>query len=320
MDLSEGIKGRVDPQPTAEQFRVALPIGVAEDRGAIEQDVPNRLGEIGPSQRSRRQRLDPLGNHERRRPVEQSIGLGDGDEFICRESIDDLSEARPTAFGVGDGVISRRRADQAGEEPRLDEREVLNRLAEVGLGSRRNPIGVVPEKHGVEIALDDLFFGNLTLEAQRVDDLEQLVTAIALEAGKVVVLDDLHGDRRCALLRSIGGEVRQRGTEQTADVDSSVHPIATVFDTQKRRNDMVGNLIEGHRLAVLEFVDGDLVAERVVHIGALCQFTEFRKSHRPLIMGIGHLPQTRGHAHDGCGDEQRRRSHHQGETGDPGQP
>ena len=76
-------------------------------------------------------------------------------------------------------------------------------LAEVGLGRGLDAVGVVAEEDGVEVALEDLVLGHLALEHQGVVDLQQLVAAVALEPGEEVVLDDLHRDRRRALLRRV---------------------------------------------------------------------------------------------------------------------
>ena len=64
-------------------------------------------------------------------------------------------------------------------------------------------------------------------------DLEHLVAAVTLEAGEEVVLDDLHRDRRRALLWGLGGEVRQRGAHETAHVDAVVAEELLVLDRQE---------------------------------------------------------------------------------------
>ena len=150
-------------------------------------------------------------------------------------------------------------------------------------------------------------------------DLQQLVAAVALEPGQEVVLDDLHGDRRGALLGGVGGEVRQRGPEQAADVDAVVAVELAVLDGEEGDLDLVGDLVERDRLAVLQLEDGDLGAVDVVGVGALGQRLERRQLDRQLLVGVGDLPQPGRDGDDDRRREQGSGGHDEPEAGEPGQ-
>ena len=299
----------MDPQTAAEQCVVALLVRLAEQVRLVEEVLAQRLGVVGPLRRSGRDRLHPLGNDE----VVGDLGrLELGEQLVVDESVEHLREPGPAALQVVDRVVARRRAHQPGEERRLDERQLGDLLAEVDLGRGRDAVGVVAEEDGVEVALEDLLLRLLLLEPHRVDHLQQLVAAVAFEAGQEVVLDDLHRDRRSALLRCVGREVRQRRPEQAAHVDALVHPELVVLDGQERLDDVGRHLVERDRLAVLELVDRDLVALGVVHVGALGERLEVGQVGRYLLVGVGDPPQSRRHGDDdgrgekcSCSDDQR---------------
>ena len=135
--LQVGVERRVDAQAAAVQGGVALLVRPAEDVGAVEQVVAERLGVVGAGVLALRRRPDPLGQDERARDVVRAdlgVGLGLGDVAVLDEAVEDLAEAGPRALRLGDRVVARRRAHQPGEEGGLDERELVDGLGEVGLG------------------------------------------------------------------------------------------------------------------------------------------------------------------------------------------
>ena len=79
------------------------------------------------------------------------------------------------------------------------------------------------------------------LEHPRVVDLQQLVAAVALEPAEEVVLDDLHRDRRRALLRGVGREVGQHGAHEAAHVDAVVDEEVLVLDGEERVDHVLGH-------------------------------------------------------------------------------
>ena len=186
-----GIERRVDLQAAAVERRLALLERVAEDVGAVEQVVAQRLGVVGARQVGL---VGPLRLGARRdlERVERGLALGLGHLAGVDEEIDDLGEAGAAAVGVVDRVVAGRRTHQPGEEGRLDERELVDGLAEVHLGGGLHAVGVVAEEHRVEVALEDLVLGVLVLEHHRVVDLQHLVTEVAVDAAEELVLGDLH--------------------------------------------------------------------------------------------------------------------------------
>ncbi len=146
---------------------------------------------------------------------------------------------------MDDRVVAGRRLHQPGQERRLDERQVAGLLAEVGLGGGADAVRVLPEEHGVEVALEDLVLGLVLLEPHGVGHLQQLVATVAFEPGHVVVLDDLHRDRRGALHRTLGGEVRQRRPDQAADVDAVVDVELAVLDGEEGVDHVLRDVARG---------------------------------------------------------------------------
>ena len=187
----------MDTQAPSEELVVPLLIRVAEDVGLVQQVVAQRLGEIGARERSPWQRLHPRRQHE---VLAELLGFGLGDLAFVDEPFEHLDPAGATSFGFVDRVETRRRSNEAGQERRLDEREVGRRLAEVGLGGCFDPVGVVAEEHRVQVARHDVLLRHLVLEHPGVVHLKQLVPPVALQPGEEVVLRHLHRDGRSPLL------------------------------------------------------------------------------------------------------------------------
>ncbi len=209
--------------------------------------------------------LHSLGQDE---GVDRRVVVGLRHEPVRQQPIEHLGEPVAALLGMHDRVVGGRRLHQPRQEGRLDEREVAGLLAEVGLGGGADAVRVLPEEHGVEVTLEDLVLALVLLEPDGVGHLQQLVASVAFEPGHVVVLDDLHRDRRGALHRTLGREVRQRRPEQAADVDAVVDVELAILDREEGLDHVPRDLREGDRLAVLDLEHADLVARRVVHVRA----------------------------------------------------
>ncbi len=237
------------------------------------------------------------------------VGRSLGEVALVDEPVQHLDPPGTAPFRCVDRIESGRRADEAGEERRFEERQLVGGLAEVRLGRGLDAVGVVAEEHRVEVALEDLLLRHLPFEHAGVVDLQQLVATVAFESRQEVVLDDLHRDRRGTLLRRVGGEVRQGGAHEAAHVHAVVAEELLVLHQQEGLDHRFGDVGVLDRLGVLEFVHGDLVAVGVVHVRPLRQRLERRKRHREFVVGVGGRPDARRDTDD-------HRRHQQGTTGD----
>ena len=87
----------------------------------------------------------------------------------------------------------------------------------------------------------------------------RLEGAAAAEDG---VLDDLHRDRRAALLDAAGGHVLEQGPDRGPQVDALVAVEVLVLDDDDGVADLLGDLRERHRRPVLLAVQGRLEGRR----------------------------------------------------------
>ncbi len=161
--------------------------------------------------------------------------------------------------------------------------------------------------------------GLLLLEPNCIRDLEQLVPTVAFESGHVVVLDDLHRDRRRALHRPVRREVRQGGPHQAAHVDTVVHPELVVLDSQKGIDHVVWHVGQLDRLAVLHLERGDFASGRVVHVRTLGEGGEVGQCDGCLGVGVGDPPHARGDGDHRGREQQRPGTDHQGQSEYPTQ-
>jgi hypothetical protein len=81
----------------------------------------------------------------------------------------------PTGLpGMLERVASGRRRDQAGERGGLRQGELLRVATEVRAGGGLDPVGAVPEVHGVQVAGEDLPLRHRVLELDREDGFAHL--------------------------------------------------------------------------------------------------------------------------------------------------
>ena len=288
--LQERIECRRDAQSTTVQLRVPLLVGVAQNVGTVQEVVAHRFGEVRALGRPVGARPDALGQHEGLLDLEPLPGR---EQFVFLQAVEYLQKPHSAPLGIDDRVVARRRLHHAGEERRLDERQLRHRFGEVGLGSRTDAVRVLAEEDRVEVALEDLRLRLLLLEPNRIRRLQHLVATVPLEPGHVVVLHDLHRDRRSPLDGTLGGEVRQCGSKQAADVDAAVHPELVVLHRQERLDHVVGHVIEPDRLAVLDLERRDLATRHVEHVRALGEVGEVGQPDRDLLMGVRDPPEPR---------------------------
>ena len=316
LQLHRRVERGVDPQPAPVQLVVALLERGAEDVGALQQVLTQRLGVVARRHLLGGQRADALWQHEL---ATLRARLGAADVAVVDQAAEHLREPVPAALGVVDRVIGRGRPHQPGQERRLDERQLVHVLGEVGLGSGLDAVGVVPEEHRVQVALEDLGLRELLLQHLGVVDLQQLVAPVTIEARQVLVLHHLHGDRGCPLLGGVGGEVGQRRPHQAAQVHAVVLVELVVLHGEEGGDHLLGHPRQLDRLAVLQLVDVDQVAGAVVGEGPPRQRLEVRQRDRLLFMGVRHLPQPGRHRDHQARHQQRTGGERQGEAEDPGQ-
>ena len=110
--------------------------------------------------------------------------------------------------------------------------EVLGLLGEVDLARGEDAVGAVAERRDVEVALEDLVLAQLLVDLERVAHLAELALAGVLGRGDDVLrvgrrvgdgqADELHGERRGALLGLAGLVVGDERAGDALDVDAVV--------------------------------------------------------------------------------------------------
>jgi hypothetical protein len=148
---------------------------------------------------------------------------------------------------LGVGVLGR--ADGTGEERGLGQRELLHVLAEVGARGGLDAVRAAPEVNGVEVALEDLLLGELTLQLQREHRLLDLAGERALLA-EVGVLHVLLGQRRRTLEVAPAQEVVDRRARDAEGVDAVVVEEVVVLGGDDGVDDHLRHLGDGDRLSV----------------------------------------------------------------------
>ena len=157
---------------------------------------------------------------------------------------------------------ARRRLEQPRQHGRLRHVDLARRLAEVILRRRVDAERASAEIGAVEIQLQNVLLGKPRLQPQR----EKCLLHFAFNRALVVqkqVFRQLLRDRRAALhhvLRAhVGGERAQRAGE----IDPEMLVKAPVFGGQHRLDEMVGQLVEPHRVVVPDAALAEYVAVAV---------------------------------------------------------
>ena len=100
--------------------------------------------------------------------------LRGGNHLQLRHPRQHLVPLRQRAVQVLEGRIARRAPDQRHEHRRLRKREILRMLPVVGLAGRLHAVHAFAEVNAVHVRLDDLLLGEVLLDAQRQESLQQL--------------------------------------------------------------------------------------------------------------------------------------------------
>ena len=178
-----------------------------------------------------------------------------GDEAGLLHAVDHIELPRAGAPRVDHRVVGAGRLRQAGQHGGFGRGDVLQRLAEIRLGCRREAIGAVAQVDLVQVDLQDLVLGELLLEPQGQQDLVGLAAQRALGT-EVHIARHLHGDGRGALLAATlqAGHGRAR---KALVVDTAVVVEARVFHSQHGVFHYLRNVGKGRERAALlaEFAD-----------------------------------------------------------------
>ena len=163
--------------------------------------------------------------------------------------------------GVLDRVIGGRRRDHRGEHRGLRGREVDGEpvggavatpaAAEVGASGGLDPIGAVPEVHGVEVLGEDLVLRPAPFEVVGERRLAQLLEHCPVALGGEGVLHELLGDRRAALGGVLLQDVLPHGPSDAPEVHALVLVEAAVLDRDHRVLHVRRDLAGGEEDAVL---------------------------------------------------------------------
>ena len=234
-----GVVGRA-----AEEGPLALQVGVAQAEAGV---VEHRL--LGGDEDLGGQGLELLVGHGHQRLVE---GVGRfllGDVPLFEHLADDPVPGVQRVVGVVAQVVEGGVADRHRQGGRLGDAELAEGLAEVLLGGRLHAVGVGPEVDRVEVELEDLLLGVAALQLHGDGGLGHLALQGGLGADEVQ-LHHLLGDGGAALAGAAPAHVADEGPDDRGVVDADVGPEVGVLGREHRRHHEVGDLLEGHRLAV----------------------------------------------------------------------
>ncbi len=144
-------------------------------------------------------------------------------------------------LGIGDRVVVRGRLRQSRQCRRLRQAQLVEALAEVGLGRGRHAIAALAKEDDVQIGLQDLLFGELMFHAVGDEDFLQLAPN-ALVEGQEHVPGGLHRDGAGALRVVARGEVDEHRAQHAAVVEAVVAVEALVFRGNERVAHRLGNV------------------------------------------------------------------------------
>ncbi len=162
---------------------------------------------------------------------------------------------------MGGDVVGAGGVEERGEVGALGGGEVADVLAEVRLGGGLDAVGVAAEVAGVQVALEDVVLALLAVQFDRDEELLRL-PAEGLFLAQVVVLDVLLGDGGAGLF-ALAEDGVPRGPQHRAGVDGRFGVEAAVLGGERRVLHGLGDLAQGHVLAVDDAVAGELGAVRV---------------------------------------------------------
>lgn len=248
-----------------------------------------------------------------------------GDVADRRHPLDDGVAPLDRLLLVVDRVVPAGRLDEAREEGRLLDVQVLGRLGEVALGGCLDAVRLLPEEGDVQVVLEDALLAQLLLDLDgelQLADLaaDRLLGGLGDLVGVVAGLldeDVLHvllGQRRGALGDAAALRVLVDRAEDALEVDRAVLVEARVLDGDDRLLHVGRDVLERDYRAVAVVDGGDLAALRVQDGAALTQRWCLEVG-RQLVESLdGAL---RGQAQGPGGGQGDPRQHRAGDHADP---
>ena len=157
---------------------------------------------------------------------------------------------------------ARGRLEQAGDQRGLRQVDVAHRLGEVELGGGLHAEGAAAEIGAVEIELQDLALGEARFEQEGEEHLLELARERALR-GQEQVLGQLLADGRAALHHLVGARVLEQRAGGADEVDAEMLEEAAILGGERGLDEVIGDLLERHRVVVQDAALADLGAVAV---------------------------------------------------------
>ena len=151
---------------------------------------------------------------------------------------------------IGDGVEPRRRLGQSRDHRELGERELRDGHPVVDLRRGPDTVGALAEKDLVDVELEDLVLGELTLDLQGEEDFVELADVRLLPAEEEVP-GHLHGDGAAPRPLLPGTNEVQHGPGQALPVDPGVLEEPIILACENRLDQSFRDFVEAQRLAAL---------------------------------------------------------------------
>ena len=262
--VAGGLHVRAQRGLDGEAAVVDLLLGEAERAGQVLQQVGAEEAADGGVDAAVR-RVRPLGDGDRLRRDLGELLVGDVPEGV--HAGQHLVAPGRRVLRVDDRVVVGGALHQAGEHGRLREGEVRGVHAEVLLRGGLDAVGALAEVHDVQVPGEDLVLGVGLLQGEREPGLPQLAADGLLVRRLPVLrrrrrlqqglLDQLLGERRATLLHRAGRHVPGQRAQRALHVEAVVVVEAGVLDVDQRLLHDVGDLVGGHRRAVVGEEVGD---------------------------------------------------------------
>ena len=227
---------------------------------------------LGPHDGRSRTCREWAGNGEVQFLAESALVVGLGDPVLVEHL---PQHEQPLRFSPRH-VLSRRvpggRRDKAGEGGGLRQRQILHRLAEVGLGGGADPVRAVAQVDDREVAVEDLVLVlDLAVELAGQHCLADLAGERALLAD-IGVLHVLLGDGGAALLHPTAAHVGHECPDRAPDIYATMLVKATVFGGDDGVFHYVGDVGFGEGDRLLELAkQRNLVVVHIVDMGELAR-------------------------------------------------
>jgi hypothetical protein len=155
-----------------------------------------------------------------------------------------------------------RSLEQAGHHGCLRKGEVAHALAEIEIGCGFDAEGAAAHIGAVEVKLQYLFLGQVRFQPQREEGFLDLAFQRAL-VGQEQVLGELLGEAGTALNHGIGADIFGHGAHEAENIDAVMVEEAAILRCKNRLDDMIGHLVDRHRIALDEAALADFVAVAV---------------------------------------------------------